>query len=138
MRRDMTIGEAARASGVSEKMIRHYEAIGLLQPARQANGYRTYAASDLAVLRFIRHARDLAFPLEDIRRLLALWRDRGRASAEVRRLALSHVAALEAKAQALQAMATSLKHLAAHCHGDDRPDSPILEQIAGGPEGPQA
>ncbi|MCB4820358.1 Cu(I)-responsive transcriptional regulator [Roseicella aerolata] len=127
----MSIGEAARASGVSEKMIRHYEAIGLLRPARQENGYRSYAAQDLAVLRFIRHARDLAFPLEDIRRLLALWRDRDRASAEVRRLALSHVAALEAKAQALQAMATSLKHLAAHCHGDDRPDCPILDELEG-------
>lgn len=129
----MIIGEAARASGVSEKMIRHYEAIGLLHPARQANGYRRYAAPDVAVLRFIRHARDLAFPLEDVRRLLALWRDRDRASAEVRRLALSHVAALEEKARALQAMATSLRHLAAHCHGDDRPDCPILEQIAEGP-----
>ena len=127
----MNIGEAARASGVSEKMIRHYEAIGLLHPARQANGYRAYAEPDVAVLRFIRHARDLAFPLEDIRRLLGLWRDRGRASAEVRGLAMEHIAALEAKAQALQAMATSLKHLAAHCHGDDRPDCPILDQLEG-------
>ncbi|MFZ4405903.1 MAG: MerR family DNA-binding protein [Paracraurococcus sp.] len=127
----MTIGEAARASGVSEKMVRHYEAIGLLRPARQANGYRRYAAPDIAVLRFIRHARDLAFPLEDIRRLLALWHDRGRASAEVRGMALSHVAALEQKAAALQAMAASLKHLAATCHGDDRPDCPILDELEG-------
>lgn len=134
----MTIGEASRASGVSEKMIRHYEAIGLLHPARQANGYRRYAGADLAVLRFIRHARDLAFPLEDVRRLLALWQDRGRASAEVRRLALAHIAALEEKARALQAVANSLKHLAAHCHGDHRPDCPILDQIAGRPEGPKA
>jgi Cu(I)-responsive transcriptional regulator len=119
-------------------MIRHYEAIGLLHPARQANGYRTYAAPDVAVLRFIRHARDLAFSLGDIRRLLGLWRDRGRASAEVRGLALGHVAALEAKAQALQAMATSLRHLAANCHGDERPECPILEQIAEGPQGPPA
>jgi MerR family transcriptional regulator, copper efflux regulator len=126
----MNIGEAARESGVSEKMIRHYEAIGLLHPTRQANGYRRYAEAEVSVLRFIRHARDLAFPLEDVRRLLALWRDRGRASAEVRRLALSHVAALEAKAEALQAMAASLKHLAAHCHGDARPDCPILDQLA--------
>jgi Cu(I)-responsive transcriptional regulator len=127
----MTIGEAARASGVSEKMIRHYGAIGLLHPARQANGYRRYAEHDIAVLRFIRHARDLAFPLEGVRKLLALWHDRGRASAEVRRLALTHVAALEEKAHALQAVASSLKHLAAHCHGDDRPDCPILDELEG-------
>jgi MerR family copper efflux transcriptional regulator len=127
----MNIGEAARASGVSEKMVRHYEAIGLLHPARQANGYRSYAEPDVAVLRFIRHARDLAFSLEDIRRLLALWRDRGRASAEVRGLAMQHVAALEEKARTLQAMAASLKHLAAHCHGDDRPDCPILDELEG-------
>ena len=127
----MNIGEASRASGVSEKMIRHYEAIGLLHPARQANGYRSYAEPDVAVLRFIRHARDLAFSLEDIRKLLALWRDRGRASAEVRGLAMGHVAALEEKARALQAMAASLKHLAANCHGDDRPDCPILDSLEG-------
>ena len=127
----MNIGEASRASGVSEKMIRHYEAIGLLHPARQANGYRSYAEPDVAVLRFIRHARDLAFSLEDIRKLLALWRDRGRASAEVHGLAMGHVAALEEKARALQAMAASLKHLAANCHGDDRPDCPILDSLEG-------
>ena len=127
----MNIGEASRASGVSEKMVRHYESIGLLHPARQANGYRTYAGPDVAVLRFIRHARDLAFPLEDIRKLLALWRDRGRASAEVRRLAMGHVAVLEEKARTQQAMATSLKHLAANCHGDDRPDCPILDKLEG-------
>jgi MerR family transcriptional regulator, copper efflux regulator len=127
----MNIGEAARASGISEKMIRHYESIGLLRPTRQANGYRTYAESDVAVLRFIRHARDLAFPLEDVRKLLALWRDRSRASAEVRSLALTHVAALEEKARALQAVAASLRHLAAHCHGDDRPDCPILDELEG-------
>ncbi|MBX6745543.1 MAG: Cu(I)-responsive transcriptional regulator, partial [Acetobacteraceae bacterium] len=127
----MNIGEAARASGISEKMIRHYEAIGLLHPARRANGYRTYSPGDIAVLRFIRHARDLAFPLEDVRRLLALWQDRGRASADVRRIALDHVAALEEKARSLQAMAASLRHLAEHCHGDDRPDCPILDELEG-------
>ncbi|WP_456316612.1 MerR family DNA-binding protein [Teichococcus aestuarii] len=81
------------------------------------------------MLRFIRHARALAFPLEDVRRLLALWRDRHRASADVRRIALDHVAALEAKAEAMQAMARSLRHLAAHCHGDARPDCPILDEL---------
>ena len=90
----MNIGEAAEASGLSAKMIRHYEAIDLLQPQRRGNNYRDFSAHDVAELSFIRHARDLAFPLEDVRRLLALWRDRGRASAEVRRIALDHVAAL--------------------------------------------
>jgi MerR family copper efflux transcriptional regulator len=127
----MNIGEAARGSGVSEKMIRHYEAIGLLRPVRQANGYRRYAEADIAVLRFIRHARDLAFPLEEVRRLLALWQDRGRASAEVRGIALAHVAALEEKAASLAAMAASLRHLASHCHGDGRPECPILDGLEG-------
>ncbi len=130
----LNIGEAASRSGVSAKMIRHYEAIGLLAAERRANGYRSYTPADVAVLRFIRHARDLAFPLEDVRRLLGLWRDRGRESAEVKRLALAHVAALEAKAAAMQAMADSLKHLAAHCAGDGRPDCPILEELAAPPD----
>jgi Cu(I)-responsive transcriptional regulator len=127
----MTIGEAAALSGVSAKMIRHYEAIGLIAAERRANGYRSYGSADVAVLRFIRHARDLAFPLEDIRRLLALWRDRSRASAEVKHLALAHVEALEAKAAAMQAVAGSLRHLAQHCTGDDRPDCPILAELEG-------
>lgn len=127
----MTIGEAASRSGVSAKMIRHYEAIGLIEAERRANGYRSYGPQDVAVLRFIRHARDLAFPLEDIRRLLALWRDRSRASAEVKSLALAHVEALEAKAAALAAMAESLRHLANHCSGDDRPECPILAELEG-------
>jgi Cu(I)-responsive transcriptional regulator len=127
----MTIGEAASRSGVSAKMIRHYEAIGLISAERRANGYRNYDARDVAVLRFIRHARDLAFPLEDIRKLLALWRDRSRASGEVKSLALSHVDALEAKAAALNAVASSLRHLAQHCAGDDRPECPILAELEG-------
>ena len=126
----MNIGDAAAASGVSAKMIRHYESIGLLTAARSGNGYRVYAERDVALLRFIRHARDLRFPLEDIRRLLALWQDRGRASAEVKRLALAHVDALESKADSLRSMAASLRHLAAHCHGDARPDCPILDDLA--------
>lgn len=126
----MNIGDAAAASGVSAKMIRHYESIGLLTAARSGNGYRVYAERDVALLRFIRHARDLGFPLEDIRRLLALWQDRGRASAEVKRLALAHVDALESKADSLRSMAASLRHLAAHCHGDARPDCPILDDLA--------
>ena len=126
----MNIGDAAAASGVSAKMIRHYESIGLLKALRSANGYRVYAERDVALLRFIRHARDLGFPLEDVRRLLALWQDRDRASKEVKRLALAHVAALETKAESLRTMAASLRHLAAHCHGDARPDCPILDDLA--------
>ncbi len=126
----MNIGEAAAASGVTAKMIRHYEAIGLFSTERSANGYRVYDERDVAVLRFIRHARDLGFPLEDVRRLLALWRDRQRASAEVKKLALAHIVALENKARSLDAMAASLRHLVANCHGDERPDCPILEDLA--------
>ncbi len=127
----MNIGDAARASGISAKMIRHYEAIGLISAGRGANQYRVYAQADVAELRFIRHARDLDFPLQDVKRLLDLWRNRARASAEVKRLALDHVAALEAKAKSLSAMAESLRHLAEHCHGDERPDCPILEELGG-------
>ena len=127
----MNIGEAAAQSGVSAKMIRHYEAIGLIDAQRRPNGYRAYGPQDVAVLRFIRHARDLAFPLEDIRRLLALWRDRSRASADVKRMALDHVSALETKAASLQAVAESLRHLAQHCSGDERPDCPILAGLEG-------
>jgi Cu(I)-responsive transcriptional regulator len=127
----MNIGEAAAQSGVSAKMIRHYEAIGLIDAQRRPNGYRAYGPQDVAVLRFIRHARDLAFPLEDIRRLLALWRDRSRASADVKRMAMDHVTALETKAASLQAVADSLRHLAQHCSGDDRPDCPILAKLEG-------
>jgi MerR family transcriptional regulator, copper efflux regulator len=125
----MTIGEAARRAGLTPKMARHYETIGLIRPARRDNGYRDYGESEVAVLRFIRHARDLGFPLEDVRRLVALWQDRGRASADVRRIALEHVAALEEKSKSLSAMAASLRHLAANCHGDDRPDCPILKEL---------
>lgn len=125
----MNIGTAARLSGVTAKMIRHYEQLGLVQGRRLANGYRDYGEAEVATLRFIRHARSLAFPLEDVRKLLALWADRNRASADVRRIALDHVEALEAKAQAMQAMASSLRHLAAHCCGDSRPDCPILDEL---------
>jgi Cu(I)-responsive transcriptional regulator len=130
----MTIGEAARASGVSVKMIRHYEAVGLLHAAaRTAGGYRVYGAEDVHTLRFIGNARDLGFSLGEIADLLALWRDRNRASAEVKRLALAHVAAIEQKAEALKAMAGTLRHLARSCHGDARPDCPILDGLSGGP-----
>ena len=127
----MNIGDAANASGVSVKMIRHYESIGLLPPAlRTESGYRVYRVDDVHTLRFIRNARDLGFPLTEISELLDLWRDRDRSSAEVKRLALAHVAAIDAKAAALKAMADTLRHLAGACHGDHRPDCPILDGIS--------
>ena len=130
----MNIGDAAKASGVSVKMIRHYEAIGLLPAAtRTESGYRVYRPEDVHALRFIRNARDLGFPLAEIEELLGLWRDRARASAEVKRLALAHVAAIDEKVKALQAMGNTLRHLAAACHGDHRPDCPILEGISDRP-----
>ena len=127
----MNIGEAARVTGVSAKMIRYYESIELIPEAvRSESGYRNYTDSDLNTLRFIKRARGLGFSVEQMTELLALWRDRHRASADVKAMALAHVAALEAKAEALQAMSRALKHLADHCHGDDRPDCPIINDLA--------
>ncbi|MEI5667081.1 Cu(I)-responsive transcriptional regulator [Bosea sp. CCNWLW174] len=126
----MNIGQAAEASGVSAKMIRYYEQIGLIEPpARSQSGYRVYAEPNVHTLRFVRRARSLGFSVEETAALLALWRDRSRASADVKTLALKHVAELEEKAAALQAMAATLRHLASHCHGDKRPDCPILDTI---------
>ena len=127
----MNIGQVAAASGVSAKMIRYYESIGLIPPAgRTAAGYRVYQASDTATLRFIHSARRVGFPVERIRRLLALWRDKGRASGDVKTLAAAHIADLDRQIADLAAMRRSLEHLAARCHGDDRPDCPILDGLA--------
>lgn len=129
----MNIGEAAAASGVSSKMIRYYEQVGLIAPPlRTQSGYRTYQDSDIHALRFIRRARDLGFTVEQIAELMQLWRDKGRASADVKRLALQHVSVLEAKMREIEEMAKALKHLAATCHGDGRPDCPIIEELAHG------
>jgi Cu(I)-responsive transcriptional regulator len=127
----MNIGEASKASGVTAKMIRYYESVGLLTAkARTTAGYRVYGAEEVHSLRFVRQARRLGFLVEDIRRLLALWHDRSRASAEVKSIALEHVADLDRRIQELSDMRNTLAHLAAHCHGDDRPDCPIIEGLA--------
>ena len=127
----MNIGQAARASGVSQRMIRHYEAIGLIPPpARRDSGYRDYAEADVARLRFIANARDLGFPIEEIRELLSLWGDRGRSSAEVKALALARADELGRKAEALEAMRATLLDLARRCRGDERPDCPIIDTLA--------
>ena len=127
----MNIGDAAKASGVSAKMIRHYESIGLLTPAgRTASGYRIYDDGSVHTLRFIRRARRLDFSLEHIGELLALWQDQARASSDVRRIALSHLEGLEAKAEALDAIIRTLRQLVIDCAGDDRPDCPILDDLS--------
>lgn len=130
----MNIGQAARRSGLSAKMLRHYEQIGLLRlAARGANGYRHYAEADLQRLAFIRRARDLGFSLEETGRLLALWDDRERASADVKALALQHIDALERRIAELAGLRDSLRELVEHCQGDARPDCPILHGLAGPP-----
>ena len=128
----MKIGAASSASGVSQRMIRHYEKIGLMpKAARRDSGYRDYDERDLHTLRFIGRARDAGFPIEEIRQLLELWHDRERSSADVKALALSRAAQLKRKARELEAMRRSLEHLAERCHGDDRPDCPILIDLEG-------
>ena len=127
------IGEAARLSGVSAKMIRHYEGIGLIPEAgRTRAGYRLYAAADIHRLRFIKRARALGFAIRQIEHLLALWSDRDRASEEVKRLAQEHAAHLGERVAQMQAMQRTLQDLARQCHGDDRPDCPILDDLGGG------
>jgi MerR family transcriptional regulator, copper efflux regulator len=127
----MNIGQAAHASGVTAKMIRYYEGIGLIAPrARTEAGYRVYGDREVHALRFLKHARRLGFSVDDIRRLLALWDDRSRASADVKSIALGHVKELDQRIADLTAMRDTLVHLAAHCHGDDRPDCPIIEHLA--------
>lgn len=126
----MNIGEASKSTGLSAKMIRYYECVGLLKPDRTEAGYRRYGHQDLHTLAFLRRARDLGFSVEQMRDLLALWTDSGRASADVKAMALRHIDALERKATALNQMAGTLRHLAQHCHGDHRPECPIIEGLA--------
>lgn len=126
----MNIGEAAKASGVSAKMIRHYESVGLFPEAvRTESGYRQYSEKEIGTLRFIRHSRDLGFSIEQIRELLGLWQNRRRSSRQVRALAQAHIEELDAKLKELQAMKATLEHLVHCCHGDDRPDCPIIETL---------
>lgn len=123
-----SIGRAAELSGVTPKMIRHYESLGLVhRAARTAGDYRVYTVQDIHTLRFIRRARDLGFSMNEIAELLGLWRNRRRASTNVKRLALKHVAELDGKIKELKSMRMALADLAAHCHGDARPDCPILD-----------
>jgi Cu(I)-responsive transcriptional regulator len=129
------IGAAARRSGITVKMIRYYESIGLIATAgRSASNYRTYDTRDINRLEFIKRARDLGFSLESIRRLLALWDDGSRASAEVKALVTSHIAELDARIMTLKSMRRTLAHLAERCDGDDRPDCPIIDDLAGARE----
>lgn len=127
----LNIGDAARASGVSAKMIRHYESIGLLREARRTDaGYRVYGADDLRVLQFVHRARALGFSLDQIGQLLSLWQDQDRASSDVRALARAHIEELDRKIAEMQAMRRTLQVLAASCHGDARSSCPILDDLA--------
>jgi len=128
----MNIGQASKATGVSTKMIRYYESVGLIRPAdRTDSNYRDFAEGDLNELRFIRRARNLGFSVVEIGRLLALWRDRERPSREVKAVARKHVADLDARIAEMRGMANTLRHLADCCAGDDRPDCPILTDLGG-------
>lgn len=126
----MNIGQAAKVSGVSAKMIRHYESVGLFpEAARTDSGYRQYTDKDVGTLRFVRHSRDLGFSIEQIRELLGLWQNRKRPSRQVKALAQAHIVELDEKLKELQAMKATLEHLVQCCHGDDRPDCPIIDTL---------
>lgn len=129
----LNIGQAAAASGVSAKMIRHYEQVGLLPAAlRTEAGYRQYGPADVQTLRFIRQARDLGFSIAEITRLVGLWHDRSRSSREVKALAQAHIAALDQKLRELGTMKRALVQLVHGCHGDERPECPIIDSLAQG------
>lgn len=127
----LTIGRLAEQSGVSSKTIRYYEEVGLLpEPRRSANGYRRYDERSVHILRFVGRARELGFSMQDIEELLALWNNKRRKSKNVRAIAESHLATIQAKIAKLQTMQDSLQHLIHCCHGDDRPDCPILDELS--------
>lgn len=128
----MNIGEVARVSGVNAKLIRHYESIGIIPKAQRSDsGYRIYKESDVHILGFVKRARSLGFSMKEIKKLVGLWKNKSRASSDVKLLAREHMARLEVKILELQSMRDTLKHLSQHCHGDHRPDCPILEDLAG-------
>ena len=128
----MNIGEAAKLSGVSAKMVRHYESLGLLpMVARTDAGYRQYSDREVHTLRFIRHARDLGFSMAEIAELLKLWQNQRRSSANVKKIAQRHLAEIDAKMAEMAAMRKTLQHLVHCCSGDERPDCPILDELAG-------
>ena len=128
----MNIGQVSAASGVSAKMIRHYEEIGLVKPPRRTvANYRTYTGNDVHVLRFVKRARSLGFPVTEIKQLLALWQNTSRSSAAVKKIARAHIDELKRKIAELGSMVEALEHLERHCHGDERPDCPILEHLEG-------
>ena len=127
----MNVGDAARRTGLPAKTIRYYEEIGLIAPQRAGNGYRDYSGDDVHRLAFLKRARNLGFSIDDCRQLMALYRDRSRASADVRQIASDHVLAIEDKIRELQSMRSPLQKLVHACHGDARPNCPILEEMAG-------
>lgn len=127
----MNIGQAAKASGVNAKLIRHYESINIIPKAtRSDSGYRVYSDTDVHILIFVKRARGLGFSMKEIKKLVSLWKNKSRASAEVKALALTHLKELETKITELESMAKTLRHLAKCCHGDNRPECPILEKLS--------
>ncbi len=127
----MNIGQAAKVSGVNAKLIRHYESIGIIPKAnRSDSGYRVYSEADVHILSFVRRARGLGFSMKEIKKLVSLWRNRSRSSSDVKSLVDGHVKALEAKIKELEEIKNTLRHLARNCHGDHRPDCPILENLS--------
>lgn len=135
----MNIGQAAESSGISAKMIRYYERVDLIPPVgRTESGYRVYTDADIHTLKFIQRARSLGFSVKQMHELVSLWRDRSRSSANVKAVALAHVAELENKIEALNSMRETLQHLAEHCRGDHRPDCPIIEGLSEGQQPPDS
>lgn len=127
----MNIGQAAKISGVNAKLIRHYESIGIIPKAsRSESGYRTYSEADVHILSFVKRSRSMGFSMKEIKKLVSLWRNKTRASSEVKVLALKHIDEMEKKIQELQEMVKTLRHLSKNCHGDHRPDCPILNDLA--------